>query len=156
MKKIVFMGRSEAGKTTLTQALKGEKIEYHKTQYINHFDVIIDTPGEYAQTKTLGHALALYAYEADVVGLLVSATEPYCLFPPCCTAMANREVIGIVTKVDEKDANPEQAKSWLMLAGCKKIFFVNSKSGEGVPEILEYLKEEGDVMPWEQEKQENQ
>ena len=27
MKKIVLMGRSEAGKTTLTQALKGEKIE---------------------------------------------------------------------------------------------------------------------------------
>ena len=33
MKKIVLVGRSEAGKTTLTQALKGEKIEYHKTQY---------------------------------------------------------------------------------------------------------------------------
>ena len=58
MKKIVLMGRSEAGKTTLTQALKGEKIEYKKTQYINNFDVIIDTPGEYAQTKNLGYALA--------------------------------------------------------------------------------------------------
>ena len=35
MKKIVLMGRSEAGKTTLTQAMKGEKIQYHKTQYVN-------------------------------------------------------------------------------------------------------------------------
>ena len=70
MKKIVLMGRSECGKTTLTQALKGEKIRYHKTQYVNNFDVIIDTPGEYAQTKHLGYALALYSYEADVVGLL--------------------------------------------------------------------------------------
>ena len=47
MKKIILIGRSECGKTTLTQALKGEKIHYHKTQYVNRFDVIIDTPGEY-------------------------------------------------------------------------------------------------------------
>ncbi len=151
MKKIVLVGRSEAGKTTLTQALKGEKIHYHKTQYVNHFDVIIDTPGEYAQTRGLGHALALYTYEADVVGLLASATEPYCLFPPCCAAVANREVIGIVTKIDHPRANPERAERWLRLAGCRKVFFVNSKAQEGIPEILEYLREEGDVMPWEEE-----
>ena len=151
MKKIVFVGRSEAGKTTLTQAMKGEKIQYHKTQYVNNFDVIIDTPGEYAQTKGLGHALALYAYEADVVGMLTSATEPYCLFPPCCASMANRDVIGIVTKIDHPKANPSRAERWLRLAGCKKIFFVDSKSHEGVAEILEYLREDGDVMPWEEQ-----
>ena len=149
MKKIVLVGRSESGKTTLTQALKGEKIEYHKTQYVNNFDVIIDTPGEYAQTKNLGYALALYTYEADVVGLLLSATEPYSLYPPCCTVMANREVIGIVTKIDVDGGDPKRAERWLRLAGCKKIFFVNSKNNEGVPEILEYLKEEGDLLPWE-------
>ena len=33
MKKIFLMGRSEAGKTSLTQALKGEELHYHKTQY---------------------------------------------------------------------------------------------------------------------------
>ena len=47
MKKLILIGRSEAGKTTLTQALRGETITYKKTQYINYFDVIIDTPGEY-------------------------------------------------------------------------------------------------------------
>lgn len=149
MKKIVLMGRSECGKTTLTQALKGEKIRYKKTQYVNHFDVIIDTPGEYAQTKRLGYALALYAYEADIVGLLVSATEPYCLYPPCCTSMSNREVIGIVTKIHESRADVACAERWLRLAGCKKVFYVDSKSDEGIPELLEYLKEDGDVLPWE-------
>lgn len=153
MKKIVLVGRSEAGKTTLTQALKGEKIEYHKTQYVNNFDVIIDTPGEYAQTKGLGHALALYTYEADIVGLLLSATEPYSLYPPCCTPMANREVIGIVTKIDVESGDPQRAARWLRLAGCKKIFFINSKNNEGVGELLEYLKEAGDILPWERENQ---
>ena len=153
MKKIVLMGRSECGKTTLTQALKGEKIQYHKTQYVNNFDVVIDTPGAYAQTKNLGYALALYSYEADVVGLLLSATEPYSLYPPCVTPMANRDVIGIVTKVDVEGGDPERARRWLSRAGCKKIFYVNSTANEGIPELLEYLREEGDVMPWEQENQ---
>ncbi len=143
------MGRSECGKTTLKQALKGEHIQYHKTQYINYFDVIIDTPGEYIQTKQLGYALALYAYEADVVGLLLSATEPYSLYPPNITSMVNREVVGIVTKINEKGANPERAKRWLKLTGCKTIFFVDSKRQQGIAEILEYLREEGDIMPWE-------
>lgn len=122
MRKIILIGRSEAGKTTLTQALKGDTIEYHKTQYVNVFDVIIDTPGEYAESKTLGGALAIYSYEADVVGLLISAIEPYSLYPPCVCSVCNREVIGIVTKVDHRLANKEQAAEWLRLAGCEKIF----------------------------------
>lgn len=142
------MGRSECGKTTLRQALKGDTIQYHKTQYINHYDVVIDTPGEYAESNKLGRALALYSYEADVVGLLVSATEPYCLFPPCVTAASTRPVIGIVTQIDNKDANPLRAKSWLELAGCEDIFMVSSYTGEGIWKILEYLKEDGDVLPW--------
>ncbi len=149
MRKIILVGRSEAGKTTLTQALKGEKIQYHKTQYVNYFDVIIDTPGEYAQTAHLGRALALYTYEAQVVGLLLAATEPYSLYPPCITCMTNRDTVGIITKINDKKANVERAERWLRLTGCKKIFYVDSKTGEGIPEILEYLAEEGDVLPWQ-------
>lgn len=152
MRKIIFMGRSETGKTTLTQALKGEKITYHKTQYVNNFDMIIDTPGEYAETKNLGGALALYSYEADIVGLLLSAIEPYSLYPPCICTLANREVIGIVTKIDRPDAVPERSAEWLKLAGCEKIFYVSAYTGEGIPELMEYLKEDGDVLPWEEAK----
>ena len=51
MKKIFLMGRSEAGKTSLTQALKGEELHYIKTQYTNTEDDTIDSPGEYAESK---------------------------------------------------------------------------------------------------------
>ena len=142
MKKIILIGRSGAGKTTLTQAMKGEEIKYHKTQYVNYFECIIDTPGEYAQTHELGYALALYSYEADVVGLLLSATEPYSLYPPNITCMVNREVVGIVTQINEPKADPERVARWLRLSGCKKIFYVDSTVGTGVPDILSYLREE--------------
>ena len=153
MRKIIFIGRSECGKTSLTQALRGKTITYHKTQYVNTFDVIIDTPGEYAETNRLSGALATFSYEADVVGLLLSAIEPYSLYPPCITVLANRDVVGIVTKIDHKLANPRQAAEWLRLAGCRKIFYISSYTGEGIPELLEYLRDDGDVMPWEQAKE---
>ncbi len=102
--------------------------------------MLIDTPGEYAQTKHLGYALALYAYEADVVGLLVAATESYTLFPPNITCMVNRDVIGIVTKIHDPKANIFLAELWLRNSGCKTIFHVDSVTGEGVRDILDYLK----------------
>lgn len=142
MKKIILIGRSEAGKTTLIQALKGKKIEYEKTQTVNYEAVTIDTPGEYIQSRSLGAALAMYTFEADVVGLLLSAQEPYSLYSPCVTPLANREVIGIVTKLDTPDSNPERAKRWLELAGCEKIFVVDSHTKEGIDELIKYLNEE--------------
>jgi ethanolamine utilization protein EutP len=149
MRKIILIGRTGCGKTTLTQALKGEKIQYHKTQYVNHFNVIIDTPGEYAENRELARALILYSYEADVIGLLLNATEGYSLYSPNIAAGATREVVGIVTQIDRKNARPDLAENWLSLAGCKKVFHISSVTGEGIPDILNYLREPGDVMPWE-------
>ena len=94
----------------------------------------------------------MYTFEADIVGLLISATEPYSLFPPCITPHANRPVIGIVTKINDEKANIKQAENWLRIAGCEEIFFVDYVTGEGVFKIFEYLKEDGDILPWEEPK----
>ena len=138
MKKTLLVGRHGVGKTTLKQALRGENIHYVKTQYMDYGDWLIDSPGEYAEVHGLGAALAIYSYEADIVALLISADDDYSLFPPCCTSMVNREVIGIVTKIDK--ASPERAAEWLRLAGCNLIFPINSHSGEGVQELKDYLR----------------
>ena len=139
MRKLILIGRSEAGKSKLIQALRNEDIRYHKTQSVDYTGSIIDTPGEYAETSRLGGALAVFSYEADVIGLLLSAIEPYSLFPPCIVGMATRPVIGIVSKCDHPYANPERAKLWLELAGCKRIFFTSSYTHNGMDEIIKYL-----------------
>jgi len=138
-RRLMLVGRSEAGKTTLTQALRQKPIEYEKTQAISMDSMLIDTPGEYIQTRHLGTALAIYSYEADVIGLLLSATEPFSLFSPNITCMTTKEVVGIVTKIDHEKANVDAAEKWLRLAGCKKVFKVNSHANVGVDEIKEYM-----------------
>lgn len=138
-KKIMFMGRSGAGKTTLTQALYGEDIEYHKTQYVNYSEYIIDPPGEYIEDKQFGFALALYSYEVDVVGFILAANEPFSLYSPASTATATRPVIGIVTQINNPGADPALAKEWLEIAGCEKVFFIDSVTREGLDKLIDYL-----------------
>lgn len=138
MRRLILIGRSGAGKTTLTQALRGEMIAYRKTQSVNYGDWLIDTPGEYAENARLGSALALYSYEADVVGLLLAANEPYSLYPPNITCMVNREIVGIVTLRD--GVSPDRAERWLRLSGCKKVFIIDSVTGKGISDLLDFLK----------------
>ena len=140
MKKTLLVGRHGVGKTTLKQALRGETIRYEKTQYMLYEDWLIDSPGEYAEVHGLGAALAIYSYEAEIVALLIAADEDYSLFPPNITCMVNREVIGVVTKIDK--ASPERAESWLRLSGCRRIFPINSHTGEGVEELKAYLRKQ--------------
>ena len=142
MKKIILIGRVAAGKTTLTQAPRGEEIHYYKTQSVNYLDTVIDTPGEYTELRQTSGALALYSYEADVVGLVLSANEPYSIFSPCITSMVNLEVIGIVAGIDKPDANVERVTRWLKLAGCKKVFPVSAVTGEGLKELVDFLSED--------------
>ena len=144
MKKLMLIGRVAAGKTTLTQALRGEEIKYYKTQYVYYHDTVIDTPGEYTERRETSGALALYAYEADIVGLVLSSNEPYSIFSPCLTSMVNREVIGIISGIDKPDANVERVTRWLKLAGCKKIFPVCAITGQGLRELIEYLEDDED------------
>ena len=141
MKKTLLVGRHGVGKTTLKQVLRGEDIHYVKTQYMDYGDWLLDSPGEYAEVHGLGAALAIYAYEADVVALLISADDDYSLFPPNITCMVNRDVIGIVTKIDK--CSSERAERWLRLSGCKEIFPIDSHTGLGVDKLRAYLRKQG-------------
>ncbi len=152
MKKIFFMGRSEAGKTSLTQALKGEELHYIKTQYTNTDDDTIDSPGEYAESKRFSVGLACFSFEADVVAIVQAADEPFSLFGPGGRSFILRPLIGIITKIDSPYANVPMVTQWLQNAGCERIFLVNNVTREGIDELIEYLQEDLPQLTLEQAK----
>ena len=150
MKKMFLMGRSEAGKTSLTQALKGEELHYIKTQYTYSEDDTIDSPGEYAESKRFSVGLACFSFEADVVAIVQSADEPFSLFSDSSRSFIQRPLIGIITKIDSPYANIPMVRQWLINIGCERIFLINNVTREGVDELLEYLEEDEPHVTLEQ------
>ena len=142
MKKLFLMGRSEAGKTSLTQALKGEELHYVKTQYTTTDDNTIDSPGEYAESKRFSVGLACFSFEADVVAIVQAADEPFNLFSASLRSFILRPLIGVITKIDSPYANIEMVKQWMINSGCERIFMINNTTREGIDELLEYLKDD--------------
>ena len=142
MKKLFLMGRSEAGKTSLTQALRGEELHYVKTQYTSSDDDTIDSPGEYAESKRFSVGLACFSFEADVVAIVQAADEPFNLFSASLRSFILRPLIGVITKIDSPYANIPMVRQWLLNAGCERIFLINNVTREGVSELIEYLDED--------------
>ena len=152
MKKLFLMGRSEARKTSLTQALKGEELHYVKTQYTNTSDNTIDSPGEYAESKRFSVGLACFSFEADVVAIVQSADEPFNLFSASLRSFILRPLIGIITKTDSPYANIPMVRQWLENAGCERIFLINNVTREGISELIEYLEKDLPHLTIEQAK----
>ncbi len=150
MKKMFLMGRTEAGKTSLTQVLKGEELHYKKTQYTNIGEDMIDSPGEYAESKYFSLGLACFSFEADVVAIVQAADEPYNLFGQCLHTFIQRPLIGVITKTDSSYANVPMIRLWMQDAGCERIFEVNNVTGEGVRELMDYLNEDPEPLTLKQ------
>ena len=146
MRRLFLYGRSEAGKTSLTQALKSEELHYVKTQSVNTWDIAIDCPGEYSEAKELAYSLVCFGFEADVCALLCGADEPYNMYWPCDCSIWSRPLIGIITKINSPRANVAMVAQWLTEAGCERIFPVDNLTGEGIPALREYLEQENVVL----------
>lgn len=139
--RIVLMGRSAAGKTTLCQCINHEEIKYHKTQAVSIINQnMIDTPGEYLERRGFRGALMVTATDADIVVLVQDATEDGTMFPPAYGSMFAKPVVGVVTKKDlATEEQVEKAKKHLHFAGAKEIFVASGVTGEGVPELVAHL-----------------
>ncbi len=137
----MLIGSIGAGKTTLTQALKNEIIEYKKTQSIEFDDYIIDTPGEYIDNKVYYNALVVTSADADVIGLVQDSTDETSSFPPSFGNMFNKEVIGICTKIDlcESEENLKRSEEFLSSAGAQYVFGVSAINNEKIEELKKYL-----------------
>ncbi|WP_347569074.1 EutP/PduV family microcompartment system protein [Clostridium caseinilyticum] len=143
MKKLILIGRTQSGKTTLCQRLHDVDIEYKKTQSVEGYKNAIDTPGEYIENRFYYKALIVTSADADVIGLVQDATDDRSYFPPGFGASFSKTIIGILTKVDLVDNEKvlSEREQYLEIAGAEKIFRVSPKEGIGVEELQNFLNE---------------
>ncbi len=139
MKKIMLIGESECGKTSLLQALRGEEAIYKKTQTLECDAISIDTPGEYLENRCLNSALIITSYEAEIIGFVMSANRAS-IFAPMFASVFTKPVIGIITKAECKDAQIERAIEQLTLSGVHQFFVTSSITHQGIDELEQYLQ----------------
>ena len=120
-KRIILIGRSTAGKTTLCQRINNEELHYYKTQTVQVINKnMIDTPGEYLERRGFRGALIVTSADADIILMVQDATEGGTMFPPLfCSMFAGKPCVGIITKADLADEEQiERAKKYLKDAGA--------------------------------------
>lgn len=144
MSRIIFIGKTGCGKTTLCQKLNELEFKYKKTQAIEVYDNAIDTPGEYIENRTYYNALIVTAVDAEIIALVYDCTSEENYIPPgFASIFSGKEVIGIITKInligDVK--NIKLAEERLRLTGVDKIFKVDTIDNIGVEELLKYLNQ---------------
>lgn len=131
--RVMVIGRSEAGKSTLMSALGLIDGAVSKTEAVDFRGSCIDTPGELLESPIFRHTFMPLSCKAGVV-LLVMDPFQHSSFPPGITSILRAPVLGVVTKIDLEGAADklERARRMLRQAGAKEVFNVSSVTGEGL------------------------
>lgn len=138
--KIMLIGQTEAGKTTLIENLMNDRPGGLKTQAIEFHKNFIDTPGEFLENSGYFKALIITSYDADLILFLEDATAETCFFPPNFASTFNRTVAGVVTKMD-KGGDVERARENLVAAGADPVFTISNYDPDSLTELRAYLEE---------------
>lgn len=172
---IAVIGAPNAGKSTLVNALVGQKvaitsakaqttrarmlgIALHEADDVPTQMILVDTPGIFAPRRRLDRAMVNAAWEgaeaADAVLLLVdSVKQRRHELEPLLEALASRpeHKILVLNKVDRAKKEPLLALAQELSGKVDfaEIFFISALTGEGVGELKDHLAAmmpEGDWM----------
>lgn len=141
MDKIIFMGKTGCGKTTLCQKLNELEIRYRKTQAVEMYDNAIDTPGEYLENRNYYSALIMSAIDARLIALVADVTEEECYFPPNFAMTFTKPVIGILTKMGLATSEDHVAylEKRLREAGVSEVFKIDTVTEYNLELLKHYL-----------------
>jgi GTPase len=152
-----FVGRPNVGKSTLLNAILGEKIsivaaspQTTRTEIrgvLTRPDaqvVFVDTPGIHKPKTTMGERLNATAEAAssgvDVVCLVIDATAPLGKGDRFVASRLPKDAICVVNKVDVADRNQVLAQLTRAAAlDLSEYFPISAKTGQGVDELVEAI-----------------
>jgi GTP-binding protein Era len=149
-----FVGRPNVGKSTLLNAILGEKVsivaaspQTTRTEIrgvLTRPDaqvVFVDTPGIHKPKTTMGERLNATAEAAssgvDVVCLVIDATAPLGKGDRFVASRLPKDAICVVNKVDVADRNQVLAQLTRAAAlDLSEYFPISAKTGQGVDELV--------------------
>ncbi|MGX9982559.1 translation initiation factor IF-2 [Methylobacterium fujisawaense] len=163
---VTIMGHVDHGKTSLLDAIRKANVVEGEaggiTQHIGAYQVaspsgdmitFIDTPGHAAFTSMRARG----AKVTDIVVVVVAADDG--VMPQTIEAIQHAKAAGVpliiaVNKIDKPDAKPERVRTELLqhdiqvesMGGETLEFEVSAKTGDGLPELLEGIQIQAEIM----------
>lgn len=144
-KRIMVIGPSKCGKTTLVNILNDYDGPVRITQEIKYGKNTIDVPGAYIDNAWMYEHIIALAQDASHVLILVdqsNSTEIYSYgFAKCFRC----PVIGVITKCDLASQNKENCIRMLKDIGVEEPYFhISCEMGIGIDALKKYLLEKGE------------
>lgn len=141
MQRMMLIGPSQCGKTSLTQCLRGEALEYQKTQAIVWSAETIDTPANARKTDVCtvhcwqvpARRMSLRWYSIAMRSghrspRLYRTDEQTCVWRGDQIRFSGRAKIAQVT-------------GWLEQAGAQRVFVTSAVNHSGLDELFAFLNQ---------------
>jgi translation initiation factor IF-2 len=163
---VTIMGHVDHGKTSLLDYIRKSKVVQGEaggiTQHIGAYNVVTDSGKPITFLDTPGHEAftamrARGAKVTDIVIIVVAADDT--VMPQTKEAINHAQVAGVpiiiaINKIDKPAANPDKIKEALSKenilvedwGGKYQCELISAKSGIGIPELLEKILLEAEVL----------
>lgn len=139
-KRIMLIGPQKSGKTTLAALLEGREMAIRRVPNMVYREKTLDTPGAYLESPWMHKHLIAAAQDACCVVMAADAAGKKRAYPPAFAKAFRVPVIGVVTRCDLPDANPESARRQLLEAGVPEpVLLLSIREAESVQAFLKTL-----------------
>lgn len=141
-KRIMVIGPTNCGKTTLVNALNDEERPIRKTQNIIYGKNTIDVPGSYIENTWMYKYLISAVQDASHVLILVNQSNCVEVYPPGFAKVFRCPVIDVITKVDLMPENESLCIRQLKQIGVTEPYYnISIPFGKGICALKELLFE---------------
>ena len=139
-KRIMVIGPTHCGKTTLVNALNNYDGPLRKTQDMLYGENTIDVPGSYIENAWMYKHIITAAQDASHVLVLVDQSRCAEAYSPGFAKSFRCPVVGVISKCDLMPENEEQCIRQLKKIGVPEPYFkISIPNGIGIEALKEYL-----------------
>lgn len=141
-KRIMVIGPSRCGKTTLVNELNNYHGELRRTQDMIYGENTIDVPGSYIENSWMYKHIIAAAQDASHVLILVDQSKCTDVYSHGFAKSFRCPVIGVITKCDLMPENEENCLRQLKMIGVSEPYFhISFFNRNGIDALKKYLFE---------------
>ncbi|HWT74838.1 MAG TPA: EutP/PduV family microcompartment system protein [Mobilitalea sp.] len=139
-KRVMVIGPTNCGKTTLVNVLNDNKEPARKTQDIIYGKNTMDVPGAYIENAWMYQHLIAASQDASHVLILVDQSKRSDLYSPGFAKVFRCPVIGVISKSDLMPENEEFCIQQLRRIGVKEPYYrISCLNGTGIGTLINDL-----------------